>query len=358
MRRASFREAKEFDSPDALKKYLKEHPDADRSKHTVGKPEARKTAPDEVPGQRRTQPPPIPADARKKAPVPPPVPKKPSTPPPIPEDAKKKPPQTPGEPKPEAKQPEAKQPEAPKEPESHAEHAAKKEPWGQRFKGLSEKASKFVSESNQSVRHFLGDSDFRKHALTQATDALKKSPKKLGANLIETAKHEVQEFKQASAGVKSVLSGGKMTKAQKHAFKSVAHHLALTAAATAFAASGPLASAAIFAKSMATHIAAKSVSKSLGNLHVLQEYSHVGHGIAHIMQHIAAKGKKKKDVDPDEAMSRYILAIVSKEIANLSDEDIQAALEGVEEDDSKEPATKTAASRVVSRFTAQLQSIS
>jgi hypothetical protein len=37
----------EFDSPEALQKYLKEHPDADKSKHTVKKPEKEEKAKDE-----------------------------------------------------------------------------------------------------------------------------------------------------------------------------------------------------------------------------------------------------------------------------------------------------------------------
>ena len=38
-RKASLRRAKEFSSPEALKEYLKEHPEADPKRHTVTKKE-------------------------------------------------------------------------------------------------------------------------------------------------------------------------------------------------------------------------------------------------------------------------------------------------------------------------------
>ena len=53
---AADRSAMEFPTEDALKKYLKDHPDADKSKHSVGKGGGGKTGPTRPGLHRRTHP--------------------------------------------------------------------------------------------------------------------------------------------------------------------------------------------------------------------------------------------------------------------------------------------------------------
>lgn len=323
--RATIHQAKEFTSPEALREYLKQHPDADKARHSVKKPGA-PGAKQEVPG--KPKPPPIPEEAKKK-----------KGPPPIPDEAKK--PNAP-----------AVQKGAPKA-KPHDEHETKPpagakpgrlEAWRDRLKGLSESAQNFVKSAPKAVKAFLGDPGFRKYTLKEAGSHLAKSPKGLINRLVQTAKEEVHEYKAAASGVKKVLSGGKMTKHEKKAFRTVATHLAIGGAAAAFAATGPLAGAAVFAKGVARHLAVKSVKKSLENLHLLDELGHVGHGVAHFLEHIASE---KEEMDPDEAMTDLILACVAEEIENLSDEDLTEVLNQLEDDDSNE--SKTAA-RVAARF--------
>jgi hypothetical protein len=237
-------------------------------------------------------------------------------------------------------------PTKPEAPESGTDSAKPGFTWKGRFKGLSENASKFVSGSAKSFRHFLGDDDFRHEALKEARGALTRAPGKIAASLLETAKHEVKDFKYASSGVKSVLSGGKMTKKQKTAFTEVASHMALAAASASLLASSPLVGAALFAKSLAAHLAAKSVSRSVEKLHILGEVGHVGHGLAHLISHIAAEGKKKQMMEPEEAMVKLVMAAVAKELENLTDKDFAEILEKCGEESEM---TKTA-SRVVTRF--------
>jgi outer membrane biosynthesis protein TonB len=196
------RQAKEFTSPEALREYLKEHPDADKAKHTVKKPG----------GPGKKQPPPIP-DAAKKKQVPP-----------APKPEVKK--EEPKAPKPEAKKPEAKKPHH-DEHGDHDEHEAPKgakpgrlETWKDTLKGLSDAAQSFAKSAPKAIKSFLGDHEFRKNTLKEAGSHLAKTPKKMLDNLVDTAKHEVKEFKDAAAGVKSVLSGGKMTKHQNGCYAS------------------------------------------------------------------------------------------------------------------------------------------
>jgi hypothetical protein len=350
--RARLHWGKDFPTEKALREYLKSHPDADPKNHRVDETAKKGPRPEETGKPRRPGLPKPPAPAGPKAKPPEaPKPAKPK-PPPIPEAAKKKPQEAP---KPEAKAPTAPaakpaQPAAPTAPQAPAAPAAKPsrtEAWKSRFKGLSQAATSFVEKAPKAVQHFFGNDEYRKSSLNAAKDALTKAPKKLMHNLVETAKDEVHEFKTASAGVKQLMSGKDMTKKQKHAFTAVATHMAIGATAAAFAASGPLMAAGLFAKGLAQHVALKSVNKSLSKLHLFQELGHIGHGVAHLLSHVAAEDKDGKR-SPDDAMAEYILACVASEIDALTDEDFQTVLNAM-----KEGEEKTAAERVVERYLTQ-----
>lgn len=330
--RIVLRWAKDFPTEDALRKYLKEHPDADKAKHHVDKSQKQGPKPEEKAKPRQPGLPKAPPPAGAKS-QPPEVPKAKAKPPPIPEAAKRK-----QAPKPESKgqapPAKAQQPQAPVAPPTPkvAPKPGRLDVWKSRFKGLSESASNFVEKSPKAIKHFFGDDEFRKRALTEAKDAITKAPKRIGHSLVEAAKDEVHEFKTASAGVKQVMTGKNMTKKQKHAFRAVATHMAIGATAAAFAASGPLAAAGLFAKSLAVHVAAKSVKKSLGHVHLLQEMGHIGHGVIHLIEHIASEDPDSKKLpSPDDAMAELVMACVAKEIDALTDEDLQEVLNSMPE---------------------------
>jgi hypothetical protein len=252
--RVAARYAKDFNSPEALKDYLHDHPQADKSKHHVT------------------------------------------------------------------------------EHEDKDEHHEKEEPkksWKERLKGLGEKASKFISEAPKQVKKFIEDDSFRRKTLQDAHKALMDAPEKIAKNALKTVKDEVKEFKEAGQGVAALMSGKKMSSHQKKALKTVATHMAIGVAAAVLTSSGPLAVAGAFGKGLVKHVAMKSVTNLLGHVHVLEELGHVGHGIQHIMDKLAAeKGK----ADPDEVMANFIMAAVAKELESLSDEDLKKALEGMDED--------------------------
>jgi hypothetical protein len=266
------RVSREFSDDKALREYLKEHPGADKSLHKVVKPEAH-----EGPGDEK------------------------------------------GHDKGHG--------------DEHGEAAPKKS-WKERFKGLSDKAKAFVKTAPAAVKSFIQDDAFRRTALMAAHKSLEEAPKKMVRKLVDTAKEEVHEFKAAGQGIKAVLSGKKMDKHQKHAFKKVAFHVGLTVAATALtAAGGPLVAAAAFGKSMAKHVAMKAASNALSHLHILQEFGHVGHGIAEILEKFAADQSKKAPVDHEEAMMKLIIAAVAKEIEKLDDHStIDGALNAMGDD--------------------------
>ena len=202
-----------------------------------------------------------------------------------------------------------------------------KKSWKDSIKSLSEKAQGFFKSAPKIAKQFVEDEDFRRKTLLDAHKRLTEAPEKVVKDLVETAKHEVKEFKEAGAGVKAVLKGEKMTDHQKKAFKTVAFHLALTAAATALTATGgPLAAAGMFGKSMAKHVAMKSVSRAIGHLHILEEMGHIGHGIHHGLEHIMDKLASEKD--PETAMAEFVMAAVGKEIQELDAGSLEDILSG------------------------------
>lgn len=273
------RVAIEFSNEKALREYLKEHPDADKSKHKVVKPDAKEHGGDKEKGHDDEG-----------------------------------------------------------EGGEHGEEKPKLT-WKERLKSLSDKAKSFVKSAPKEVKKFIEDPEHRRKALMAAHKTLTEAPEKLAKRAIKTVKEEVHEWKEASAGVKAVLTGGKMTKHQKKAVKTVAFHVALTAAATLLTTTGgPLVAAGAFGKSMAKHIAMKAASQALGHVHILEEFGHVGHGVAHIMDKLAADEEKKpkgkgKKADPEMALANLALAALAKQLEKLDDHESMAeVLEAMEDD--------------------------
>jgi len=268
---SKFVEARGFSSPDALKEYLKDHPNADKSKHYVEKEE-----------------------------------------------------------KGEKEAPEKKE-EKGDHGDDHGGHGPKKSLMD-RIKSLPAKAKKFVETAPKTVQKFLTDESFRKETIDTAKKVLKELPEKTVKAARDAVKHEAHEFKAAAEGIHTVLKGGKMTKEQKKAVKVVAFDVALTVAVAAV--SGGLGaglkgmaakSAAVFSKSTAKKIALNTVTHGLGNAVTLEELDHLGHGILHMIKH-AEEGKKGKPDDRD-LMVAYITKLVHDEMGKLSDDDLMGAVE-------------------------------
>lgn len=335
-RAATIKRADEM-TPVEWEAYRKKHPAADPSKHHIVKPQQQPGKPKPPSPGKPKQAPAAPPQEKGTSPKPPesgkPQGKKP---PPIPSDAKKKAPE---------KRPDDKHHDEHGDDKHESHGGGGSEGWKKALKGLKDSAVKFVENAPKAVKHFLGDPDFRKAALKEARESLTKLPKAAKHRLVETVKEEVHEFKTAGEGIRAMMSGKKMSKHQKHAFKAVATHLSIGAAAAAFAATGPLAAAAVFSKNLATHVALKSVKKALGSLHTMNEVHHIGHGVLHFFEHIAAEGDGSKNADPEEAMTDFILAAVAKQIEQLTDDDFSEVLNNLEAEQDK-----TAAIAVVSRY--------
>lgn len=210
------------------------------------------------------------------------------------------------------------------------------------LKGLSDKAKAFISNTSAEAQKFVADPEHRKKTLVEATKAIKASPKTYAKRVLETARHEVHEFKEAGEAIGTVIKGGKMTPKQKKAVKTVAIHMGIAVAAAALTSTGVLAGAAALGEGMARKIALKAAMKTLENVHLAQEIAHIGHGAHHLL-HFSAK---KDSVSPEEVLAILVTQSVTKELDAFSDEDLAEVLEEASEGTSKKAQAMASVTQV------------
>jgi hypothetical protein len=240
--------------------------------------------------------------------------------------------------------------EAPEGKEAPKGEAGPKKSWGDRIKGLGQKARDFVANAPKEAKQFIEDDAFRRKTLQDVHKVLTEAPEKIVNNVVKTIKHEVHEYKEAGQGIALVIRGKKMSASQKKAVKTVAIHLAIGVAAAALTSTGPLGAAGALAKGMSRHIAMKAVSRALGHLHVLQEVGHIGHGVAGLMTHLASTNNPQVflfraadeaaaggDPDVDDVFGNFITASVAKELESFDDDDMESSLKAMGEGEDEEP---------------------
>lgn len=292
------RQAKEFSSPDALREYLHEHPQADKSLHSVKKP-----------GEERHEP-----EHKDKG-----------------------------------------------EGHGEGEHGHEEKPkksWKERLQSISQAAKDFVKNAPENIKKFVEDDAHRRGVLIEMHKSLGEVPEKLWERAKHQVKHTAQEYKLAGQGVKTVLKGGKMTKEQKHAVKVVAFEAAMTVAVSAVTgglgagASGLAGQAAqSFVTSLAKKIALNAVTDGLGRVVDVEELGHLGHGIHHMLEHIvtADEGDKGEKGDEMDLITAYITKVVAEELKELDPDTLAEALEDASTSDSARQASEIS-QRVAQRF--------
>lgn len=261
-----------------------------------------------------------------------------------------------GKDQPKGKAPEGEKPEGKKESPEGKEapkgEAGPKKSWGDRIKGLGQKARDFVANAPKEARRFIEDDAFRRKTLQGVHKVLTEAPEKIVKSAVNTVKHEVHEYKEAGQGIASVIRGKKMSASQKKAVKTVAVHLAIGVAAAALTSSGPLGAAGALVKGMSRHIALKAVSRALGHLHVLEEVGHIGHGVAGLMTHLASTNNPQVflfraadeaaaggEPDVDDVFGNFITASVAKELESFDDDSMESSLKAMDEGDEEEPTS-------------------
>jgi len=253
---------------------------------------------------------------------------------------------------PEGEKPEDKK-EAPEGKETPKGEAEPKKSWGDRLKGLGQKARDFVANAPKEAKRFIEDDAFRRKTMQGVHKSLTEAPEKLVKNVVKTVKHEVHEYKEAGQGIASVIRGKKMSTSQKKAVKTVAVHLAIGVAAAALTSSGPLGAAGALVKGMSRHIALKAVSRALGHLHVLEEVGHIGHGVSGLMTHLASTNNPQTflfraadeaaaggEPNVDDVFGNFITASVAKELESFDDDSMEGSLKAMDEGDEEEPTSE------------------
>lgn len=299
---ARYKTGFQHDSEAELKLYLKKHPNADPSKHTVKAP-AGKNPKQEAEGGKGKKPPKKEESGGKE------------------------------QPKPEAEHGEGGAPEQHQE-EGHGGEHPEEEPKPKKnfFKSLSDNARSFLESTSKATQKFVADPAYRKKALVGAGKAILKSPQTYARRLVATVKEEVHEFKEAGQALAGVAKGQKLNHHQKKALKTVAIHMGIAITAAALGSTGVLAGAAMLGKGMAQKIALKAAMKSLEKVHLLQEIQHIGHGLHEFMHFLAAEGAPKKPaaegkMSPEEAFAILVMRSVVQEMRKFSDEDMAEVVE-------------------------------
>ena len=212
------------------------------------------------------------------------------------------------------------------------------------FKGLSDKAKALVKNAPAVVQKFVVDAEHREKVMMDAAKSVLKSPKSYARNLVNTAKEEVHEFKEAGLAIKDVISGKKLNAHQKKAVKTVAIHMAITATAAALSTTGVFAGAAFIGKAMAKKVAMKAAVKALEKVHILGELHHISHeaihGIVELMEKFAAEEEEEEEADdgeltPEEALAALVMKCLTDALAEFNEEDIGEALEDASEEKQK-----------------------
>ena len=289
----------QFSSPSALKSYLKEHPKADKSKHTVVKPKSKPT--EHKPGLIKSL-----KETFRHV---------------LFDDFT------------EVKQ------EASKNL-SKLVTKAKATKW----KKVSKDIQTELSEGSDAVKSFFGNRRYRRRKMKALGASLKKGAKAAAATIWKSVKHEAHELKDGAKAFKQVLTPGSapLDKKQKKSLYSLATYAA--GAAIAAAGGGVLLAGASTGKSFAAHVAVKSVSHLLDSFFVHGEATHLGYEVGHhalhhaphavetaasvattalkALSHIASVRTAADDEDKEDKFGEGLLTAILEAVSNVLDGDM------------------------------------
>lgn len=224
---------------------------------------------------------------------------------------------------------------------------------GSRLKGALKGLASKLKDAPAAVQKFVADPKHRKAALGKAMDAVKKTPEIYVKKLVKVAKHEAKEFKTAGQGIAAAMKGDKPTAEQRKAIKKVSIHMGITATAAVLTTASPALVGLAMGKAMSKHVALKAAMEVLGDLHVLEEMGHIGHGIKHVLEHVKfaeqQDGAEGGKVSPEDALAALVMKHVRKQLESMDDEYLAEALVG-----ASAGSEKAAASRVAARYLSRL----
>jgi hypothetical protein len=285
------RVAMEFDTQDALDAYLKEHPKADKAKHTIKKPGAGADAahvhePDASLGSKLHE---------------------------------------------------------------HAKHVLfddVEEAWTESKRAYQDivqtvkapsKHKSIMSDfrgAKKATKTFFSNNKYRQRKMKALGSAIRDGAKALGKRLMHAAQAEVHEVGVGLKAVRQVLTPGSppLEKKQKKALYGLGAYVAgATLAATG---AGVLMAGASLAKSFSLHVGIKAVSHLADSFFTHFEWgvegSHIVHGVTDALSHVAAT---KDDAKADDALMEAMVLAVSKVLEKgMTDAEVKSMLSGEDVD--------------------------
>ena len=212
-----------------------------------------------------------------------------------------------------------------------------------------------LKESNEATRTFFSSRRYRRKKMQQLGRAIKKGAKALAGRIVHAVKAEVHEVWEGVKALGQVLTPGSppLDKKQKKAMYGLGAYVA--GAALAAAGGGALMAGAAVAKSFSLHVGIKAVSHLADSFFVHYEWgvegSHIVHGVQHAaphaMAHVLSGAKdvlthiasEKDDDKAGEVLVEAMVLAVSKVLdEGMSDDDVKRMLSGADDDDYDDAA--------------------
>jgi hypothetical protein len=310
------RMAREFPSPEALNKYLKNHPNAQKNKHTVAKPSGEEKPKEEKqPSKEKPSEKEKPQSKKKnkdkgKGQMRRVLGPNPFTPP------------TPPKSKPKVQEAKKALEKSPKHVLSEAVVAV-----------VSPDLARQLREAPDDVQQFIYDNDHRTKILKETAGALNSGGKKIRDAVRSTVGEVLSTVKKAGPGISKMFSGKELDKDETAAVNKVVSHVSGLVSA-ALASSKPMKAVQTeLGASFLGSIANKIEQTTRGEMKTLFESGGLAARLSKTLFGLSSSGKKKASEESDqvEAFAVLIAEIMQKALEDgLSNEDMLDALGDVE----------------------------
>lgn len=207
-------------------------------------------------------------------------------------------------------------------------------------KPTSEKRGDIVSNlkvAGEATRTFFANRKYRREKMGQIGESIKGGAKALGNRILHAVKAEVHEVGVGVKALGQVLTPGSkpLDKKQKKALYGLGAYAA-GAAMTAAGAGAIMATAAV-GKSFALHVGIKAVSHMADSFFTHYEWgvegSHILHGVEHVMSHLASVRTSADSAEDQQAiMEALVLSVATVLSKGMSDDEVERMLSGADDD--------------------------
>jgi hypothetical protein len=194
-----------------------------------------------------------------------------------------------------------------------------------------------LKKASESTRTFFSNRQYRRKKMGELGKSIKNGAKAIGHRIMHAAKAEVHEIGVGVKALKQVLTPGAkhLDKKQKKALYGLGAYVA--GASMTLAGAGALMATAAVGKSFALHVGIKAVSHLADSFFTHFEWgvegSHILHGVGHVMSHLASsRTSADSDADQQAIMEALVLSVSTVLSDGMSDEDVDRMLSGAEDD--------------------------